>query len=194
VAVNESSFSVAGYVASDPQSGLTRTGVPTMTMRLAWTPRKFDPGTRAWGDEPSCFATVKCWRSLAENGVLCLRKGMPVVVSGTLRVRDYVGKDGNRRTAVDILATSIGHDLSRGIATFRKVRPPEEQPADDQQPSEERPSEAAHDSFGALAAAEDQEVLSSEAGDDPGQNELDVPEDVLDQPGEAADEPVGASV
>jgi single-strand DNA-binding protein len=193
VAVNESTFSVTGYVASDPQQGLTRTGVPTMTMRLAWTPRKFDTGTGAWADEPSCFATVKCWRNLAENGVLSLRKGMPVLVSGTLRIRDYVGKDGNRRTAVDILANSIGHDLSRGVASFRKVRPAEEQPPEDQLPDGEQPPGTAqeHDSAGGLAAAEDHELLAAGAADDLGQEELEVPEQILD---EAAEEPVGASL
>lgn len=123
---NESTFTVAGYIATEPTPGLTPSGVPTLSMRLAWTPRRFDRGTGLWADQPSSFATVKCFRKLAENGRMSLHKGEPVVISGTLRIREYDAKDGSRRTAVDVTASSIGHDLSRGVAAFRRLRPPAE--------------------------------------------------------------------
>jgi single-strand DNA-binding protein len=189
VAVNESTFSVTGYVASEPHRAVTPTGVPTMTMRLAWTPRKFNSGSGGWSDEPSCFVTVKCWRSLAENAYLSLRKGMPVLVSGTLRIREYDSKDGTRRTAVDIHANAIGHDLSRGIATFEKLHRTQGQQAGGQ-PAAEQPVEPAAASAGCLPAAEDGELLGAEAGDDLGQDELDMPEDTPDE----AEESVGASL
>jgi single-strand DNA-binding protein len=119
---NEAYFSAAGYIATDPIFGATPSGVPTLTMRLAWTPRRLDRATGAWVDEPSSFATVKCFRKIAENGRVCLRKGEPVLVTGTMRVREYEAKDGGRRANVDIVAASIGHDLARGVTTFQKVR------------------------------------------------------------------------
>jgi single-strand DNA-binding protein len=119
--VNESNFCVAGYVATVPVPGLTLSGVPTLQMRVAWTPRKRDRGTGNWADEPACFATVKCYRKLAENAFMSVHKGEPVLVTGSLRIRDYDAKDGSRRTSVDVTATSIGHDLSRGVASFRRL-------------------------------------------------------------------------
>ena len=41
---------------------------------------------------------------------------------GTLRVREYVDQNGQRRSSVEVHADSIGHDLSRGITFFS--RPP----------------------------------------------------------------------
>jgi single-strand DNA-binding protein len=89
-------------------------------MRLGWTPRRLDNNTGQWTDEPSCFATVKCYRRLAENAGMCLHKGEPVLVTGTMRLREYEAKDGSRRTNIDIFANSIGHDLSRGASGFRR--------------------------------------------------------------------------
>jgi single-strand DNA-binding protein len=123
---NESNFSVAGYVATEPFRGATPSGVATLSMRLAWTPRRLDRDTGLWIDEPSSFANVKCFRRLAENAQLSLRKGDPVVVRGSLRIREYEAKDGSKRTAVDVIASSIGHDLSRGVASFRRLRAPAE--------------------------------------------------------------------
>jgi single-strand DNA-binding protein len=119
--VNESNFCVAGYVATVPAPGTTLSGVPTLQMRVAWTPRKRDRGTGNWADEPASFATVKCYRKLAENALMSIHKGEPVLVTGSLRIREYDAKDGSRRTNVDVLATSIGHDLTRGVASFRRL-------------------------------------------------------------------------
>jgi single-strand DNA-binding protein len=120
--VNDSNFSVTGYVATEPVPGRTPAGIPTVSMRVAWTPRKLNRSTGEWADQASSFATVKCYRGLAQNVRASLHKGDPVLVSGALNIREYADKDGNRRTAVDIVARSIGHDLSRGIAEFSKLR------------------------------------------------------------------------
>jgi single-strand DNA-binding protein len=192
VAVNESTFSVTGYVASEPHRALTPTGVPTMTMRLAWTPRKYNSASGGWSDEPSCFVTVKCWRSLAENAYLSLRKGMPVLVSGTLRIREYEGKDGNRRTAVDIHANAIGHDLSRGIATFEKLHRTQGQQAGSQ-PAEDESVEPAAGSGDDPATVADHPLVSG-AEDDFGRDESETSEEMPDEAPEIAEEPVGASL
>lgn len=127
--VNESNFCVAGYAATVPAPGTTLSGVPTLQMRVAWTPRKRDRGTGNWADEPSCFATVKCFGKLAENALMSIHKGEPVLVTGSLRIREYDAKDGSRRTSVDVTATSIGHDLTRGVASFRRLPKAAETPA-----------------------------------------------------------------
>jgi single-strand DNA-binding protein len=52
-----------------------------------------------------------------------LRKGDPVTLQGRLSVRNFQDKEGRSRTSVEIDAVSVGHDLSRGVATFQRVRP-----------------------------------------------------------------------
>jgi single-strand DNA-binding protein len=124
---NEAQFTVAGFVATSPSFSATKSGLPTMTMRVAWTPRRVDRSTGEWTDEPTCFVSVKCYGRTAENCKISLEKGDPVVVTGTLRMHDYESKEGAMRTSVDITASAIGHDLARGTSVFnrrgRKAQP-----------------------------------------------------------------------
>jgi single-strand DNA-binding protein len=66
--------------------------------------------------------TVTCWRSLAANVAACLHKGDPVVVKGRMRVRQFDDKEGNQRTVVEVEATTLGHDLTRGVAHFLRTK------------------------------------------------------------------------
>jgi single-strand DNA-binding protein len=128
---NEAIVTVAGYIATEPAYSKNTGGSPMLKMRLAWTPRRFDRVTNQWQDQASCFVWVKCWRRIAENANFCLNKGDAVVVSGSLTVTEYLSKEGTRRTSVDITATSIGHDLSRGISSFRRQRQSDERTTPD---------------------------------------------------------------
>jgi single-strand DNA-binding protein len=176
---NEAYFSVAGYVATDPRGTYTRSGVPTLTMRLAWTPRRLDKSTGEWTDEPSSFASVRCFRSLARHAAMSLRKGDPVIVTGTLRVREYELSDGSKRTNVDVVATSIGPDLSRKAAQISTLRPLVEGLPD--QPRSGETDGAVSDGSEPAGGAAD------ETTDEPA-------EDIdSDEEGQLAGEPVGAS-
>lgn len=119
----EASVNLTGFVATQPTIRLVKTGVTNVSMRVAWTPRYFDRASNEWVDGNTSYATVICWRKLATNAAVSLRRGDPVTVQGRLTVRDFEDKEGRARTAVEIDATSLGHDLSRGIATFQRLRP-----------------------------------------------------------------------
>lgn len=134
---NEAYFSVTGYVATQPVTGTTRSGVPTLSMRIGWTPRRLDQGTGEWVDEPTSFASLKCYRKIAENGFTCLHKGDPVTVKGRLRVREYQDQAGVRRTSVDIVADSLGHDLSKGMSFYSRPRPPAPQQGQERSEADE---------------------------------------------------------
>jgi single-strand DNA-binding protein len=114
---NEATFSVTGYVATPPKGGYTRNGTRTLYMRVGWTPRRMDKRTGEWTDQATSFVGVTCYRKVAENAAACLRRGDPIVVRGTLTVREY-GED--KRVSVEVFAESIGHDLSRGVTIFKK--------------------------------------------------------------------------
>jgi single-strand DNA-binding protein len=121
--LNEAQISLTGYVATQPVVRTVRSGATNLSMRVAWTPRRQDRVTGEWTDGNTSYATVICWRRLATNGAVCLRKGDPVVVKGRLSVRTYEDKQGVRKVAVEVEASSVGHDLSRGVAQFQRVRP-----------------------------------------------------------------------
>jgi single-strand DNA-binding protein len=119
---NEAQISVVGYVASEPSYvTVGRNDIPKLTMRVAWTTRRRDAASGQWVDANTSFVWVTCWRRLADNLATCLRKGDPVVLRGRLDVRSFVGRDGQRRTSVEVDANTLGHDLNRGVAGFRRV-------------------------------------------------------------------------
>lgn len=121
---NEAHVSLTGYVATQPQTKTFETTDATnLSMRVAWTPRYQDRATGEWVDANTSYVTVNCWRRLATYAGICLRKGDPVIVKGRLTVRTYEGKDGKTRISVEVEATSIGHDLSKGVAQFARIRP-----------------------------------------------------------------------
>jgi len=89
--------------------------VPVASFRLAHTPRVRRNGE--WGDAPTTWITVTCFRALAENVKASLHRGHPVVVAGRLRTNVWT-KDGTTYERLTLEATTVGHDLTRGTATF----------------------------------------------------------------------------
>lgn len=121
--MNETVLTVVGHVASDPSLRVTASGLSVANFRLASTERRYDKAAGAWRDHDTIFWTVCCWRQAAENVAASLSKGQPVVVHGRLRERGYE-VDGQRRTCLEIDAVTVGHDLTRGVASFRRCAPP----------------------------------------------------------------------
>src|SRR6266702_710415 len=127
--MNEAQVTMIGYVASTPKLFKTKGGRFVANMRVGVTPRLHDKETGQWSDGDTSYMTVTCWRSLATNAAACLRKGDPIVVKGRMRVRQYDDKDGNQRLVVEVDASTLGHDLTRGVAHFlRTKRSPGEAP------------------------------------------------------------------
>lgn len=121
--LNEAQISLTGYVATQPVTRQVKPGVSNVSMRVAWTPRRQDRVTGEWVDGNTSYVTVICWRKLGTNVAICVRKGDPVVIKGRLSVRPYADKQGVPRISVEVDANSVGHDLSRGVAGFQRVRP-----------------------------------------------------------------------
>ena len=121
--INDAQVFLSGYVARDPRFRITANGISSVSLRVAYTPRRVDRESGEWTDGPTSFVSVVCWRTLADNVAKCLHKGEPVLVKGRLQVRPY-DKDGVSRLAVEVEATSVGHDLARGVASFQRPRRP----------------------------------------------------------------------
>ncbi len=121
--LNEAQVSLTGYVATQPLVRTVKTGVTTVSMRVAWTPRRRDRVTGEWADGNTSYVTVICWRRLASHVAICVRKGDPVVIQGRLTIRSYIDKEDRQRIAVEIEASSVGHDLNHGVSEFRRIRP-----------------------------------------------------------------------
>ncbi|MDH6135866.1 single-strand DNA-binding protein [Kitasatospora sp. MAA4] len=116
--MNETLVTMIGNVASTVSYVQTAGGVPMANFRLAATERRYDRNRGDWVDGETHWVTVVAWRWLAANVVSSLGKGDPVVVSGRLRIREW-DDGGKRRSAVEIDARVVGHDLGRGTSAFR---------------------------------------------------------------------------
>ncbi|MFB7664455.1 single-stranded DNA-binding protein [Kitasatospora sp. NPDC056138] len=116
--MNETLVTMVGNVASTVSYAETSAGVPVANFRMAATERRFDRATGDWVDGETSWITVVAWRRLAANVVSSVSKGDPVVVSGRLRIREW-GEEDRRRSAVEIDARVVGHDLGRGTSAFR---------------------------------------------------------------------------
>ncbi|KQT89489.1 hypothetical protein ASG49_17240 [Marmoricola sp. Leaf446] len=122
--MNESTVIVPGWVGGDVD--LREVGESQVaSFRLASTPRYQRQGE--WVDGPTSWFTVNCWRGLARHVAGSVRRGDAVVVHGRLRVDTWTRDDGSTSTTVVVDATSVGHDLNRGTATF--TRPARRDPA-----------------------------------------------------------------
>jgi single-strand DNA-binding protein len=121
--MNEILSTVFGNIATEPKHSITPQGVPLTSFRMASTTTRFDQELQGYVDGHTTWLNVSCWRGLAFNAAASLRKGQPVIVYGTLHVRDW--KDGDRTgREVELHAVSVGHDLRRGRTDFARVTRP----------------------------------------------------------------------
>jgi single-strand DNA-binding protein len=118
----DTQVTLCGYVAKEPMFRTLQSGASFATFRMAFTERRRDRQTGEWSDGATTFLGVKCFRRLAENVAGSLRKGEPVMVSGRMYTHEYTSADGQKRSELQVDASSIGHDLNRGVAIFSRTR------------------------------------------------------------------------
>lgn len=121
--MNDTQLTIVGNLVESPKLRRTKNEHYVANFRIASTSRRFDREAGAWVDNGTLFVSVTCWRALAENVARSLRKGQPVIVTGRYYQREYE-RDEALRVSYELEATAVGHDLSRGVATFDKVSRP----------------------------------------------------------------------
>jgi len=57
--------------------------------------------------EEACFLTVIVWGKQAESCGEYLDKGSQIFVEGRIQTRDWEGKDGQKRTATEVVAERV---------------------------------------------------------------------------------------
>lgn len=119
--MNETSITVVGRLTADPVLRSTTSGAAMATFRIATNARKRNASTGEYEDGQTSFYNVRAYRSLGANLAVSLKKGQPVVISGSLEIAEYDRQDGSKGVAGEILAAAIGHDLTWGITTLTKV-------------------------------------------------------------------------
>jgi single-strand DNA-binding protein len=124
--MNDTHVTFHGWAGSDVRHRTAR-DVSVATVRVGVTPRLKRDGE--WVDGETAWYTVTAWRTLADHLRDSVRKGDPIIVHGRLRTETWEPEQGGSTTTLQVDATLIGHDLTRGISHFIKQRT--ERPAAD---------------------------------------------------------------
>lgn len=115
---------VVGNALNTPEwRRTTNTGAVVVSFKVASTARRLNRESGEWVDGNSLRVRVTCWRRLAEGVGASVRQGDPVIVVGRLYTREWEDEQGARRLAYEVDAVTVGHDLSKGRASFGRVKP-----------------------------------------------------------------------
>jgi single-strand DNA-binding protein len=119
----DTNVTIVGNALTRPEwRRFERTNALVANFKVASTSRRFDKQNNRWIDGDNLRVRVNCWRRLAEGVVASIRVGDPVIVTGRMYTRDWTTESGERRSAYELEAAAVGHDLSRGIAAFKRGR------------------------------------------------------------------------
>ncbi|MGH3281503.1 MAG: single-stranded DNA-binding protein [Trebonia sp.] len=115
----ENQITLRGYLTADPKLyQKTSEAVPLTELRVGCTPRRINKATGEWQDLPTSYYKVKCWRRLAINAVSSLHKGDQVLIRGRFYMNNWIDNQQRPRSAIEIEADTLGHDLTYGWSHF----------------------------------------------------------------------------
>ena len=115
--MNDTLITFHGWAGSDVRHR-TVGDVSVATFRVGSTPRLRKDGE--WVDGETTWYTVTAWRTLANHVRDSIRKGDPIIVHGRLRTETWQPEEGGATTTLQVEASLVGHDLTRGITHFIK--------------------------------------------------------------------------
>ena len=112
---------IMGRLTADPELRTTTSGLSVTSFTVA-VDRNYKSGDERQTDFINCVA----WRATADFVTRYFRKGQMIAVQGSLQVRNYEDKNGNKRTAYDVVADNVsfcGSKNEGGNNTYAAARP-----------------------------------------------------------------------
>lgn len=153
---------VMGNVAAKVTEHRFADGTTTAIIRLATTPRFYDPAQGEYTDRKTEFITVYARRSLARHVLDSVHKGEPLIVTGRVGTSEWTGQDGKTGHSLTIQAEAVGHDLSYGTASFERSAKRSAQPIIDERTGEIIRAEAHNSEAAGSDEVESEEVESED--------------------------------
>ena len=93
---------LTGRLTADPELKTTQSGVSVVSFSIA-VQRRYKSGEEPITD----FINVTAWRSSAEFVSKYFKKGNMIGIEGAIQTRKYTDKDGNNRTAFEVVANNV---------------------------------------------------------------------------------------
>ena len=118
-----------GRLTRDPELRYTGSNVPVASFSIA-VDRDFGRGEN--GEKQTDFINVVAWRQTAEFVSRYFHRGSMIAVRGSIQQRNYEDKNGNKRTAFEIVAEEVsfcGSKAETGTGARQNEQPARVQPA-----------------------------------------------------------------
>ena len=94
---------IMGRLVADPELRTTTQGTNVCSFRIACDRNFARQGEQRQAD----FIDIVAWRQQAEFVSKYFQKGSLIAIEGSLQTRQYQDKNGNNRTAVEVVANNI---------------------------------------------------------------------------------------
>ena len=127
---------LGGRIASDVELKTTQSGVSVTTFSIAVNRKYSGKGEEQQVD----FLNVTAWRGTAEFITKFFRKGSSICIVGSLQVRSWTDKDGNKRYATDVVADEAMFVDAKGDNGAVASAPPSYMPTS-YMPNADKPTE-----------------------------------------------------
>ncbi|MFC7021518.1 single-stranded DNA-binding protein [Promicromonospora thailandica] len=112
---------VSGFVGNNPALHVNPAKDRQWTTFRVASTRRYVNDDGEWTDGRTLWFTVKAWQAAAANVARSVRKGDPVVVTGRLEIDEWTGPDGQERMTLEIAASAVGIDATRGKVEFSRM-------------------------------------------------------------------------
>jgi single-strand DNA-binding protein len=97
---------IIGNLGADPEMRYTPNGRPVTQFNVAVNQSTKNQQSGEWVEATDWFR-VSVWGDRAERAAENLRKGNRVFVEGRFKTREFEGRDGQKRTSLEITADSL---------------------------------------------------------------------------------------
>ena len=103
MSLNLNKVVLAGRITADPELKQTASGISVLTFTLAVN-RSYVSKNSEQGERQADFISVVAWRQTAEFITRYFRKASSICVVGSIHTRTWIGQDGQKRFATEIVA------------------------------------------------------------------------------------------
>ncbi len=93
---------LTGRLTTDPELKTTPNGVPVTSFSIA-----VNRNYRAGEEQQTDFINIVAWRQRAEFITKYFKKGSMIGIEGAIQTRRYTDKNGNSRTAFEVVANNV---------------------------------------------------------------------------------------
>ena len=107
-----------GRLTADPELKRTASDIAVTSFSIA-----VDRGANKQGERVADFINIVAWRHTAEFICKYFRKGSMIAIEGSLQTRNYEDKNGNKRTAYEVVANNVSFTGSKSESGTAGVAP-----------------------------------------------------------------------